>query len=51
MASIEKVEYTKFGMEFKPKTRIDDIMEISISSIDVSLLNRNTLYFKTLNNL
>ena len=51
MASIEGTEYTKFGMESKPKTRIDDVMEISMSSINIPLLNKNTLYFKTLNNL
>ena len=51
MASIEGIEYTKFGMESKPKTRIDDVMEIDISSISIPLLHKNTLYFKTLNNL
>ena len=51
MASIEGLEYTKFGLETKPVTRIDDVMEIDLSLINLDLLNQNVLYFKTLNNL
>jgi len=51
MASIEKLEYTNFGLERKPKIKIDEVMEIDSLLIDFKILNRNILMFRSINKI
>ena len=53
MAGIEKTKYNVWGLDEKPKTRIDDVMEMSTEDLNrkwVTIYN-NIMDFKLINNI
>jgi hypothetical protein len=51
ISTIEGLKYSNLGLELKPKTRIDDIIEIEKSKIDLNLLDENLKMFRKINDL
>jgi len=53
MAGIEGIKYNVWGLDEKPKTRIDDVMEISMEDINRkwSYIYNNIMDFKLINNI
>lgn len=53
MAGIEGIKYNVWGLDEKPKTRIDDVMEISMEDLNRkwSYIYNNIMDFKLINNI
>jgi len=53
MAGIERIKYNVWGLDEKPKTRIDDVMEMSSEDLNRkwSYIYNNIMDFKLINNI
>jgi hypothetical protein len=53
MAGIEGIKYNVWGLDEKPKTRIDDVMEMSSEELNRkwSYIYNNIMDFKLINNI
>ena len=51
MAAIEGIAYKPYGLDQKPKTKIDDVMESKLEKPQVGNVILNTKYFKTINGI
>lgn len=51
MATIDGMVYQYCGLTDKPKSKIDDVLNIDIEMIDLSLLTHNIEMFRKINNL
>ncbi len=51
MAAIDTIVYQPFGLKIKPKTKIDDVLNINIHNINLELLNHNIKMFRQINGL
>jgi hypothetical protein len=51
LAAIDNMKYEFYGLESKPKTRIDDVISIPSSQLDLDLIYNNITLFRKINNL
>jgi hypothetical protein len=53
MAGIENIKYNVWGLDEKPKTRIDDVMDMSMEDISRKwpTIYNNIMDFKLINNI
>ncbi len=51
MATIQGLKYDTLGLEVKPTANMNECFEMSLSEIDIELLNYNVKQFKQINNL
>jgi len=51
LASIDNMKYENYGLLSKPKTRIDDVISISSSDLNLDLMYSNISLFRKINNI
>lgn len=51
LAGIDGMPYQNYGLELKPKTRIDDVMSIHPYDLNLALILDNVNLFRTINNI
>jgi hypothetical protein len=51
MAAIQGLKYSDFGLDVKPTVNMNECFEISLSEINIELVNYNVKQFKQINNL
>jgi hypothetical protein len=51
MAAIEGIVYEPYGLDQKPKTKIDDVIDSKIDKVQFGKVIMNTKYFRTINGI
>jgi hypothetical protein len=51
LASIDNMKYEDYGLTSKPKTKIDDVISISSSKLNLDLMYNNISLFRKINNI
>ncbi len=51
LAAIDNMKYNSYGLTTKPKTRIDDVIGIPSSNLDLDLIEYNVDLFRKINNI
>jgi hypothetical protein len=51
LAAIDNMKYENYGLNIKPKTKIDEAMDIHLYDLDLALVNSNVSLFRKINNI